>query len=192
MNVPREISSHNFKAFLWHAVFLALAQNFMDVDTIIPSMVVEAGGNALHIGIITAILLGGSSFTQILFAPFISNQPYKKVIILSGINGRIISLLALGSILFFLNRSYTNNILPFIFLFISIFSLGGAFANIGYMDIIGKAILAEKRRNFFSTRQIVSGFAVLASAYFTKLLISSHSYPMNYSYSFMIGAVSSW
>ena len=35
MILSREISNHNFYAFLWHAGFLALAQNFMDVDTVI-------------------------------------------------------------------------------------------------------------------------------------------------------------
>ncbi|MDD3131723.1 MAG: hypothetical protein PHN94_07870, partial [Bacteroidales bacterium] len=61
MTLPKKISTHNFWSFLWHAGFLALAKNFMDVDTIIPAMLVEAGGGALHIGIMTAIMLGGSS-----------------------------------------------------------------------------------------------------------------------------------
>ena len=69
MTVPRTISTHNFYAFLWHAGFLALAQNFMDVDTVIPAMLVESGGKAIHVGIMTAIMLGGSSFTQLIIAP---------------------------------------------------------------------------------------------------------------------------
>ena len=38
------IYRHNYYAFLWHASFLSLAQNFMDVDTVIPAMLIEAGG----------------------------------------------------------------------------------------------------------------------------------------------------
>jgi len=56
-----------------------------------------AGGSAIHIGILTSIILGGSSLTQLLFAPFISNYPYKRKFLLIGINARILSLISLGS-----------------------------------------------------------------------------------------------
>jgi hypothetical protein len=80
MTLPKNISNRNFWSFLWHAGFLALAKNFMDVDTIIPAMIVEAGGGAMHIGIMTAIMLGGASFTQLFFAPYLSNKTYQKEI----------------------------------------------------------------------------------------------------------------
>jgi len=50
----------------------------MDVDTIIPAMLIESGGGAIHVGIMTAILLGGANFTQLFFAPYVSNKSYKK------------------------------------------------------------------------------------------------------------------
>lgn len=77
-------------------MFLAFAQNFMDVDTIIPAMIIESGGGAFHIGLMTTIMLGGSSFTQLLFAPYVSNKPYKKKFLLLGVSSRILSLFALG------------------------------------------------------------------------------------------------
>jgi hypothetical protein len=57
MELSAQKSKINFNAFLWHSAFLALASNFMDVDTIIPSMLIKAGGNAIHLGILTAISL---------------------------------------------------------------------------------------------------------------------------------------
>ena len=59
MELSTHTSKHNYYAFLWHAVFLALAKNFMDVDTIIPAMMVDAGGTSFQLGILTAIMLGG-------------------------------------------------------------------------------------------------------------------------------------
>ncbi|HNS17845.1 MAG TPA: hypothetical protein PKI34_08495 [Bacteroidales bacterium] len=101
MTASRNTSTHNFYAFLWRARFLGLAQNFMDVDTVIPAMLVESGGKAFHVGIMTANMLDGSSFTQLFFAPYISNKPFKKKFLLLGINSRILSLFAPGFILFF-------------------------------------------------------------------------------------------
>lgn len=188
MELTSKISNHNFYSFLWHATFLALAQSFMDVDTIIPSMIIESGGNSLHIGVMTAIMLGGSSFTQLFFAPYISNVPYKKNFLLFGISSRILSLFALGFILYYLRGGQIDWVLWLIFVFISIFSLGGAFANISYVDIIGKSISEAKRKTFFSTKQIIVGVVVVVSAFFAKKLLVSAEYPINYALMFFAGA----
>jgi len=188
MTLPRNISTHNFYAFLWHAGFLAFAQNFMDVDTVIPAMLIDSGGGAIHIGIMTAIMMGGSSFTQLFFAPYISNKAFKKNFLLLGINSRILSLFALGFILFFVHGHQLKWILWLIFLFISIFSVGGAFTNISYTDILGKSVNEDKRKTFFSVRQIIAGSIVLISAVLAKRVLSGFGYPVNFSYMFFIGA----
>ena len=189
MVLTKKISIHNFKSFLWHATFLAFAKNFMDVDTIIPSMIVDAGGGAMHIGILTAIMMGGSSFTQLFFAPFVSNKTYKKKFLLFGINTRVLALLGLGVLLFLLQGGQHAYVLWLVFFFITTFSLAGAFANISYVDILGKSVTQDKRKTFFSTVQIISGIVVLSSAFLAKRVLEWKEYPVNYAYMFFIGAV---
>jgi len=188
MTLPREISNHNFYAFLWHAGFLALAQNFMDVDTIIPSMVIESGGKTFHVGLMTAIMMGGSSFTQFFFAPYLSNRAYKKKFLLAGINVRIFSLLALAFILVFLKENKSGAVLWLIFLFITLFAVGGAFANISYTDIFGKSVNENKRKTFFSSKQIIAGSVILISAFIAKKVLTLAEHPVNFAYMFFIGA----
>lgn len=185
MKFTTGISRHNYYSFLWHASFLAFAQNFMDVDTVIPAMIVEAGGNGLHIGLMTSIMLGGSSFTQLIFAPFISNFPYKKKFLLLGINARILSLLIMSIMLYFsIKGEYT---LWLIFLLITFFSLGGAFANVSYIDILGKSVDQSTRKSFFSVKQVVTGTVLFFSALFAKKVIAFEGFPLNYAYMFFIG-----
>lgn len=160
----------------------------MDVDTIIPAMLIESGGGAIHVGIMTAILLGGSSFTQLFFAPYISNKSYKKKYLLLGINSRIFSLLGLGLILFYLQGQHSVHIIWIIFVLITIFALGGAFANISYTDILGKSVLEKKRKSFLSFKQIITGIVVLFSAFLARKVLSNSSFPLNYAYTFMIGS----
>lgn len=188
MALTDKISKHNFKSFLWHATFLAFAKNFMDVDTIIPAMLVEAGGGAMHIGIMTAIMLGGSSFTQLFFAPYLSNKTYKKKYLLFGINTRIFALAGLGVLLFLLKSENIGFVLWLAFLFITLFSLAGAFANVGYNDILGKSVNQDKRKTFFSSLQIISGIIVLAAAFFVKKVLVWKDYPVNYALMFFFGA----
>ncbi len=187
MNLTDNISKHNFRAFLWHAGFLAFAQNFMDVDTVVPAMVAEAGGNSLHIGFMSAIMMGGSSFTQLLFAPMVNHFPFKKKFLLTGINLRIMSLFALSIILYVMATSHSSNALWYIFLFISVFSFSGAFTNISFVDILGKSINSEKRKAFFSAKQIVGGIIVLLTAVAAKKILSAFAYPLNFSLMFLFG-----
>lgn len=188
MTLTRKISLHNFYAFLWHAGFLALAHSFMDVDTVIPAMLIESGGKAIHVGIMTAIMMGGSSFTQLFFAPYLSNRGFKKKFLLLGINSRVFSIFALGAMLFYLQTNLLKLVLGPIFLFITLFSLGGAFANISYTDILGKSVDENKRKQFFSVKQIIVGSVVLISAFLAKRVLTAFEYPINYSFMFFIGA----
>ncbi len=188
MTLTKQISNHNFYSFLWHATFLAFAKNFMDVDTVIPAMLVESGGTAMHIGIMTAIMLGGSSFTQLFFAPLLSNKQMKRNYLILGINVRIFALAGLGILLYLLTGEQRGYVLWLAFLFITLFSLAGAFANISYTDILGKSVLQDKRKTFFSTVQIVSGIIVLAAAFLVKKVLVWKEFPLNYAYMFFIGA----
>ncbi len=187
MELTQNISKRNFYSLLWHAGFLAFARNFIDVDTVIPAMLVDAGGTAVHVGILTAIMLGGSSFTQLIFAPFISNYSYKKGFLLLGINSRIIALLLMGMMLYYSARLQGNYQIMLIFLLITAFSLGGAFANISYTDILGKSLLANVRKPFFSIRQVLTGVILLSSVFVARYVLSSAGYPVNYAYMFFIG-----
>jgi len=190
MKLTEQISKNNVRAYIWHAAFLALSQNFMDVDTIIPSMLIDAGGTSFHIGLLTAIMLGGSSFAQIFFTPVLSNHANKKGFLLFGINLRVAALLGLGLLLFWYTSQADNSaIIWVIFVLISLFSISGAFAAISYSDILGRSVLTEKRKPFLSLRQAISSVGILLSAYFAGKVLTSFDYPSNYSWLFIIAAV---
>ena len=186
ISLSTTISRRNFFSLLWHAGFLAFAQNFMDIDTIVPAMLVDAGGDAVHIGIMTSIMLGGSSFTQLIFAPFISNYHFKKPFLLLGINSRIFSLLGLGLILYFSFRIPHSCILWLIFISLTVFSLGGAFANISYTDILGKSVIQDSRKSFFTIRKVITGVILFFAALLAKKVLTQSQYPVNYAFMFFI------
>lgn len=190
MKLTESVSKRNYYSLLWHAVFLALAANFMDVDVIIPAMIIDAGGSAVHVGIATALLLGGSTITQLLFVPFISNFHFKKKFLLLGINLRIAALLVLGLLLYFSFQLEGRYQLEVIFLLITIFSISGAFAGISYSDIIGKSFFTEARKSFFSLKQVLNGLIVFSGAFLAKYVLALAEYPINYAYLFFIGFIS--
>jgi MFS family permease len=189
MKLTEKSSKINFKAFLWHSTFLALASNFMDVDTIIPSMLIKAGGSSIHLGFLTAIMLGGSSLFQLVFASFLSHKSTKRKYLLLGINLRVIALLSLA-FLFLKSVSLSGDLtIILIFLFISIFSFSGSFAGVSYTDILGKAVLEQKRLKFFSTRQVINSIGIFSSAIIVRKLIQYYEYPINYSILFLCAGI---
>jgi hypothetical protein len=189
MELNNQTSKHNYYSFLWHSVFLALAVNFMDVDTIIPAMMLDAGGSPLQLGILTAIMLGGGRFGQLFFAPFLNNQPIKKGYLLGGINARILVLGGMAIVFYFSSLMKDDFIIWTIFILISLFSFSGAFANINYVDIFGKSILEKKRKSFFSIKHALSNIFVFLSAFLVREVLTAFGYPVNYTALFLIAAI---
>jgi MFS family permease len=161
----------------------------MDVDTIIPAMMVDAGGSPLQLGILTTIMLGGGRLAQLFFAPFLNNKSSKRIYLLGGINTRIFTLVGMAMIFLFSSNFIGSFIIWSIFILISLFSFGGAFANINYVDILGKSVLQEKRKTFFSIKQVISSIVVFLSAFLARGVLSHYAYPINYATLFFIAAV---
>lgn len=182
-------SKWNFKAFLWHAVFSSFAANFMDVNTIVPSMILKLGGSSIHLGFLTTIMIGGASFMQLIFSFALSNESYKKKWLLLGINARIITLFLLAALFFF--SPQLSNIIIFISLFvlITIFSFSGSFANISYIDLNGKVIDAKERKHFFSLKQFLRSLGLIISALVARHLLKITTFPDNYSLLFLMATV---
>ena len=179
----------NFFSFLWHALFLAFAKNFMDVNTIIPAMLINAGGTTTDLGILTAIMIGGASFMQIVFAGFLFKRRRKKKYLLTGIYLRVSALLGMGFLLAQASRMPAVYIISSIFILISIFSFSGSFANISYTDILGKSIAPESRKKFFVVRQIIVSIGILVSAIIVRYLVRHYEYPQNYNILFISAGV---
>jgi MFS family permease len=189
VELNKQTSKHNYYAFLWHAVFLALAVNFMDMDTIIPSIMVDAGSSSFQLGILTAIMLGGGKLAQLFFAPFLNNRSSKKAYLLGGINARVFSLAGMALLFCFSAHINSTLIIWSIFILISLFAFSGAFANINYVDILGKSVLQKKRKAFFSAKQIISSIVVFLSAFLVRRILIAYHYPLNYATLFFIAAI---
>ena len=189
MELLEKHSQSNIKSFLWHAVFLALASNFMDVDTIIPSMLIKAGGTAFHLGLLTAIMLGGTRLFQLIFASHLSTKEHKKPFLLGAINVRVLTLLVL-SFVFYKSSSLSGDmVIWLIFILITVFALSGSYAGISYNDIFGKSILQSSRKRFFSVKQTVNSIGIFVSAMIVRELIKRVDYPNNYALLFLIAGI---
>ena len=190
MKLDQKVSKHNYRSYLWHIVFFSMAINFMDFDTVIPSMIIQSGGSAFQVGLLTAILVGGAKFAQFFAAPFLFFRKNKKPFLILGVSIRFIALFAIAASFFFSSELPDGLIIYMIFFFISFFSISEAFASLSYTDILGKSILPEKRKGFLSIRQVISSILIFISAFAVKEVLQLYDFPRNYSVLFLFAGIS--
>jgi MFS family permease len=181
-------SNRNFYAFIWHALFLAAVSTFIDVNTVLSSVILNIGGSSTHVGILTAISIGIPLMAQLLFAGFLAGRPRKKPWLLMGIALRVLALAGMGFTLSMTAVPESMVILPMIFLWIGLFSLSGAFAGISYTDILGKVLVGSQRRRFLVFKQLIASVVMLLSAIIVRHLVTAFSYPQNYTILFLMAS----
>lgn len=171
----------NYAAFLWHAIFLSITVTFTEVNSVIPAMILEVGGSEIHIGIVTAIMIGVPLIAQLNFAGFLHGKRRKKPYLLAGINLRVFSLALIAVTLIGVGRLTTLQALLLIYAELLLFTVGGAFAGISYVDLVGKSFTGDLRKRFFTQKQLIASIGIFLSALIARQVLQGFSYPQNYS-----------
>ena len=184
-----ENEKRNFIAFNWHAFWLALAQTFADSNTVLPGLILLAGGSQFEIGLLTSIMIGIPLISQLLFASYLTQKPLKKHFLLFGIYMRVFAFAGVVISLSSLDTSNPRFIIYSVFAWMFLFSISGAFAGVSYTDILGKSITRETRKRFFVFRQFLSSIGVLISALVVRLILRQLEYPQNYIIMFSAAAI---
>jgi hypothetical protein len=177
----------NFFAFLWHGIFLALAATLIDMNTVTSSLILEAGGKEIVLGLVTAIFVGVPLLVQLIFASFLSSKNRKKPFLLLGIYMRVFSLAIIGILL--ISPIKGTSLLVFIIVSISIFSFSGVFAGVSYTDLLGKSIPRDLIRKFMSYRQILRSIFAILGVFAAKIILKIYKYPKNYSVMFLLASL---
>jgi len=178
----------NYRAFLWHAVFLSITVTFTEVNTVIPAMILQIGGGEFHVGIVTAIMIGVPLAAQLNFAGFLHGRRRKKPFLLLGINLRVASLAAIGLTVVAVGALSVTQALLIVYTELLLFTLSGAFAGIAYVDLVGKSFDRPLRARFFTRKQMISSVGILVSALIARQVLSMTDYPRNYFILFLAAA----
>jgi len=178
--MTQENSRHNFKSFVWHASWLGFTVTFTEVNTVLPGLIVEVGGSEIHVGILTAIMVGAPMLTQLLFAGLLTPKPRKKPFLLLGIYLRVAALAGVAWTLSQVAQINAGFMIFLVYAWMLIFTTSGSFAGVSYTDILGKSIAGEQRKRFFVLRQFLSSIGVLVSALIAREILQNYGYPLNY------------
>lgn len=179
----------SYRGFLIHGIFLALTVTFTEVNSVLPALVLQVGGSEIHIGVITAIMIGLPLVSQLLFAPFVQSRSKKKKYLIGGLYTRMLALFGIGMLLIGSKHLTPGVVLFFIYTGLILFSLSGAFAGISYVSLIGSTIPGELRHQFFLRKQVFWSVGVLLSGILTRYIITGFSGTLRYAFLFSLAAL---
>jgi len=183
------MKNRNYTGFLWHAIFLSLTTTFTEVNTVIPALILSIGGNAIHVGIVSAIVIGLPIVTKLFFSSFLSSRKMKKPFLLLGIDLRILALTSIAITLVWYQSFSFFTIIILLYLELLVFSVGGAFASLPYVYLLG-GFQRETRIKFFTKRQMISSLGMLLSVISARYILSKWAYPTQYVILFSLSAIS--
>ena len=106
-----------------------------------------------------------------------------------GIGIRVLALFSFAYL--FLNyKSFETQLFITILLSLAlIFAVSGSFSGVSYTDILGKSILPERRKKFFSIKQVIFSLGIFGSAFAVKELLQIYDFPTNYYWLFFFAAI---
>jgi len=185
--------NRNYQAFLWHAGFFSLVTTFTDLNTVLPSLVVHAGGTSLLIGLLTSIMIGTPILGQLFFASYLHLKRRKKGTLLLGINLRIAALASIALLLWEVEAParrvlHDTTIRALVMSLVFVFALAGSLAGIAYTDLLGKSLPDARRGRFFVTRQVLNSVGFLISALIAREVLRRWDYPWSYVWLFSAAA----
>jgi hypothetical protein len=186
--IDKTDSQHNVRAFLWHAVFLSLAVTFTEVNTVIPALILQIGGNSFHVGIVSVIMIGIPLISKMLFTSYLSGKRVKRPYMLIGINARIVALLLIAVTLYHYRSFSFGVLLVMIYLELLLFTLSGAFAGLPYIHIAGSSIDLPMRRTFFTTKGLIASIGMFVSLIIAQGILRVTDYPVSYVLLFALAA----
>lgn len=178
----------NYWAFMWHSVFLSITVTFTEINSIIPALILQIGGSEIHVGIVTAIMIGTPLMAQLNFAGYLHGKQRKKPFLLLGIYLRVLSLFLIAFTIFFVRNMSIFIVLFLIYGELILFTVSGAFAGVSYVDLVGKSFGGELRKRFFTRKQLIASIGVLISATVARYILKAYPYPLDYFILFLFAA----
>jgi len=154
---------------------------FTDYNTVLPAMIIKAGGAMWHIGILTFLSIGIPLASQLIFTPFLSSRSLKKPFLLLGINLRVIALAGIGGTIYWFlhNPGFTPFIIS-VYIWMLLFTFSGAFAGLSYTHLLGLSFTGDQRKHLIVTKQALSALGLGLSAAVVNIILRKRAFPSNY------------
>lgn len=178
----------NFRLGVWNGILYNLGQYFMSRSTIIPMFLSTLTTSSALIGIVSQFDSIGWYLPQLFFSTYMVHRQQKMPLYWISTAIRTVSYFALAVLA--LTNPSPSWLLVFFILAYGLYHFSAGMGGVVFMELLAKAIPAHRRARFLGIRMSVGALvaATLGASSITALL-ASDTFPTNFGYVFLVGAV---
>ena len=186
---PPSESKRSFRLGVANGVFFSAADAFFDFNTVIPVFISRLTSSNVLIGLSSSIHDLGWSLPQVFTSHLLQTRAYRKPFYTYAAYVRVGTLAGLALLIHFLGRTHPDLLLGLFFLLFTGYALGGGFAGVSFMDVVGKTIPPERRGNFWGYRLFGGGILAVLAGIAVKFTLGSFQFPESYALLFGVGSL---
>jgi len=182
---PTDHRKRNFWLGVTNGIIFNASSAFLNANTILPLFVSRLTDSHFLVGTAAALHEVGWFVPQLFVAAATAHHPRQKPLYIRAAFVRLAVFLALLASFFLSSYQRPEQVLFFFFLFYGLYSIGGGFAGVAFMEIVSKTVPPERRGSFWGLRMSVGG---LLAALFGRLVaevLSDHPFPKNFELLFL-------
>lgn len=163
-----------------------------DPSLVLTWFVSQLTASPVAIGLLLPISQGGWFLPQLLVSGLVQRMPRRMSLYRATAFVRVLSLaLIVASVFIIGDRNPSSLLVAFLILY-SAYSLVSGVAGLPFMDVVGKAIPADRRGSFFAWRRFTGGVLALGASALTSYVLDERpglAFPMNFGWLFAAAAL---
>jgi MFS family permease len=182
--------TRNLLAFGTDTIAFGIALSFININTILPAFVSQLGASTTSIGLLVTIFGLSWSLPQLIAGNVVARFKRKKPIVLAmAFTGRL-TMPAIAILIAVTRASSPWLIQIMLYIALALFLGTDAFATIGWLDMLGRALPPEKRGRYISIWQAIAAVGVMGASQLVRVILSDSGppFPGNFALIFGLGS----
>ncbi len=182
----------NFILGVANGTVLRLFATLTHPSLVLTWFVSQLGASSLVVGLLLPISTGGWLLPQLLVSRYVQRQPRKIVVYRAAAVVRTLCWSLLTILVLILGPQNKPLLLVVFVLLFSTYSFAAGVGALPFMDVVGKAIPADRRGAFFGWRDFTGGLLALGGSALTRYVLDeAHgpAFPANFGLVFAIAGV---
>ncbi|HXF49499.1 MAG TPA: MFS transporter [Verrucomicrobiae bacterium] len=180
-----EHCQRNFWLGVTNGVIFNASSAFLNANTILPLFVSRLTESRFLVGTASALHEVGWFVPQLFVAAATAHRERQKPFYIRAAFFRLAVFTALLASFFFSSYQKPEQVLFFFFLFYGLYSIGGGFAGVAFMEIVSKTVPPERRGSFWGLRMSVGGLLAAAFGRLVAEILDNNPFPRNYEILFL-------
>jgi MFS family permease len=181
----------NVFAFGGDTISFQIALSFININTILPAFVSQLGGSSASVGLMVTAFGLSWCLPQLIAGNVVARYSRKKpLVILLAFLGRV-TMPAMAILIVATRANPPWLIQTMLYVALAVFLGSDAFATMGWLDMLGRAIPPEKRGHYISLWQAIAALGVTGASLLVRVILSEQGppFPDNFAVIFALGSV---